>query len=668
MKRFALIVLLSLIYTLGFSQTKGYLKYDSVYLQRDNGNSELVLLNATRDSIGFLFNKGNGRTEFKRILKKLSDNKYLVGTDTLVVNVDSLPTLQKVTTNGNITTNYIIHNAGSGNSVTVGNSSGNPFVNVFKVSGSLSTVLFGDKLTYNSGAVTHQLLPISYLTNRTWYLPDTTGTLPMTIKVNGIKYYANSNGLVDLGIVVGGSSVWGGIPGTLSDQADLQAALDLKLNVADTANKWITSTLRRADSVFYVKGGVEVFSHKDSTGAGSALNLQQVTDNGYFTTNPVSTDNTFLIRNNSNTSTLGLITNNGNAFGELFLTNSSFNISSRLRHDYLSFNNNGKTHYLKPPTSISYDVNLKLPNTAIDRVLPVTFKVNSTIYTANDSGLVDLGFASVNADSSSSKIRRGTFAQRPTTPDTGQVYYQTDRLVGQWSYDGDQWNFRGDPLKYYVNEQFNNSTIIVPRIGGLVGGAGSSAGTSESVGVGSYAVLNTGTTTTGYSSYGFVNSSGTTLVVDSMIQYHEYKVMIPVLSDGTESFTVAIGWLGHQNTWTFSTSCFIYHHANNSGRWETRTRKYDNSGNMTYKDCGVTVAANTWYKLGMEVNGYTKVINFYINDVLVTTHSTAGGDNIPMPNATVNNQYNFGIAKSAGTTTRQLYIDHAIQYIIKKKY
>ena len=39
----------------------------------------------------------------------------------------------------------------------------------------------------------------------------------------------------------------------------------------DTANKWVTQTLRRADSVFYVKGVVEVFAYKDSVGSGSSV-------------------------------------------------------------------------------------------------------------------------------------------------------------------------------------------------------------------------------------------------------------------------------------------------------------------------------------------------------------------------------------------------------------
>lgn len=57
---------------------------DSVKIyKRDSTNAELIIENATRDTSGFLFNKGNGRTEFRRALKKINDSTYLVGVDTL---------------------------------------------------------------------------------------------------------------------------------------------------------------------------------------------------------------------------------------------------------------------------------------------------------------------------------------------------------------------------------------------------------------------------------------------------------------------------------------------------------------------------------------------------------------------------------------------------------
>jgi hypothetical protein len=59
---------------------------DSVLVHGNNGNGELILENATRHVNGFLFNKGNGRTEFKRGVVKLNDSLYLIGADTIKIN------------------------------------------------------------------------------------------------------------------------------------------------------------------------------------------------------------------------------------------------------------------------------------------------------------------------------------------------------------------------------------------------------------------------------------------------------------------------------------------------------------------------------------------------------------------------------------------------------
>lgn len=47
------------------------------------------------------------------------------------------------------------------------------------------------------------------------------------------------------------------------------SSLAAKLNISDTANKWITSVYRKteSDSVFYVKGGTNTFAFKDSIGS-----------------------------------------------------------------------------------------------------------------------------------------------------------------------------------------------------------------------------------------------------------------------------------------------------------------------------------------------------------------------------------------------------------------
>jgi hypothetical protein len=68
------------------------IKADSVKLTNCD-SSELIIENHSQGVQGFLFNKGNGRTEFRRALVKTSDGVYLVGGDTLqtssLVNADN---------------------------------------------------------------------------------------------------------------------------------------------------------------------------------------------------------------------------------------------------------------------------------------------------------------------------------------------------------------------------------------------------------------------------------------------------------------------------------------------------------------------------------------------------------------------------------------------------
>ncbi len=70
------------------------IKADSVLITNDSCTAELNLENSTRHVLGFLYNKGNGRTEFRRGAIKLNDSTYLIGADT-------------VKTGGSTSANYI---------------------------------------------------------------------------------------------------------------------------------------------------------------------------------------------------------------------------------------------------------------------------------------------------------------------------------------------------------------------------------------------------------------------------------------------------------------------------------------------------------------------------------------------------------------------------------
>lgn len=56
---------------------------DSIYMHSNTGTAELILENSTKNVNGFLYNKGNGRTEFRKGLIKINDSLYIIGGDTL---------------------------------------------------------------------------------------------------------------------------------------------------------------------------------------------------------------------------------------------------------------------------------------------------------------------------------------------------------------------------------------------------------------------------------------------------------------------------------------------------------------------------------------------------------------------------------------------------------
>ncbi|RYG00924.1 MAG: hypothetical protein EOO07_34835, partial [Chitinophagaceae bacterium] len=59
------------------------IKADSVKITNDSCTAELILENSTKLVPGFLYNKGNGRTEFRRAVTPLPGGAYLIGGDTL---------------------------------------------------------------------------------------------------------------------------------------------------------------------------------------------------------------------------------------------------------------------------------------------------------------------------------------------------------------------------------------------------------------------------------------------------------------------------------------------------------------------------------------------------------------------------------------------------------
>lgn len=158
-------------------------------------------------------------------------------------------------------------------------------------------------------------------TNRNYWLPDTSGVIPMAVKVNGTRYAPGATGLIDLGTISGGGALadadYGDITvsgtGTVMTinngevtnimLADMPAhtfkgnntglsdvtlnltiaEMQAELKIPDSLNTRITSVYRKtaSDSVFYVKGGTPTFAFKDSIGAGGSA------DSSTFVTNTI---------------------------------------------------------------------------------------------------------------------------------------------------------------------------------------------------------------------------------------------------------------------------------------------------------------------------------------------------------------------------------------------
>src|SRR5207302_1476739 len=60
------------------------IKADSVKITNSCDTAELIIENHTQNVPGFLFNKGKGRTEFRRAVK-LNDSTLVLGADTVVI-------------------------------------------------------------------------------------------------------------------------------------------------------------------------------------------------------------------------------------------------------------------------------------------------------------------------------------------------------------------------------------------------------------------------------------------------------------------------------------------------------------------------------------------------------------------------------------------------------
>jgi len=94
-----------------FAQYVYTIKADSVKITNSCDTAELIIENHTQNVPGFLYNKGRGRTEFRRAVIKLNDTTFVIGDDT----VKAMPPGIAWLTNGNSNINEGVNFLGTTN-------------------------------------------------------------------------------------------------------------------------------------------------------------------------------------------------------------------------------------------------------------------------------------------------------------------------------------------------------------------------------------------------------------------------------------------------------------------------------------------------------------------------------------------------------------------------
>lgn len=166
--------------------------------------------------------------------------------------------------------------------------------------------------------------------------------------------------------------------------------------------------------------------------------------------------------------------------------------------------------------------------------------------------------------------------------------------------------------------------------------------------------LQTGTDTTGRSTY---RNGLAAMRFGSGRVIFSSRLRVPTLSDGTETFTVWVGFVdnGAITGDTTDGAYFIYSSAStyytNIANWSGKT---SNNSSRTEVSSATAVTANQFYTILIDVNAAGTQADFYLDGVLIGSSTT----NIPTGSG---REFGFGykIEKSAGTTSRNLDIDYS---------
>lgn len=235
----------------------------------------------------------------------------------------------------------------------------------------------------------------------------------------------------------------------------------------------------------------------------------------------------------------------------------------------------------------------------------------------------------------------------------------TDRNRKLTSEQVTRYRMMGHPRRgaQFYHDFFGNAsgTPTTEAMGGSVTGAGA-ANTQIAGEAGHPGILQsaTGTTAAGRAFFG-ANTSA--ILLGGGVWSYEAVLRVPILSTGAERFGYLNGLIQTFNNVNQVAGCYFTYDEGGVaagstalGNWQTVTAQ---ATTPTFKDSGIPITAAQWYRLMFQVNAGGTQVDFYINDALVTSHTT----NIPLAAG-----QEIGVAstliKSIGTTSRTVDWDY----------
>lgn len=205
----------------------------------------------------------------------------------------------------------------------------------------------------------------------------------------------------------------------------------------------------------------------------------------------------------------------------------------------------------------------------------------------------------------------------------------------------------------YLWDHFDGGVSSPYSLGWQSIGSGGAIG-QKAAETGAQGILALDTTTSATTARG-INRGGNSVLPGQGLFVMEWRVRMPTISTALEKFVVRIGFHdATSSTVPVDGVWFEVDEGVNSGQWQL---KASSNSTATTTNSVSAPAANTWYKLRVDINAAGTSAEFFIDGSSVGTVAS----NIPTGTGRGTSPAVF-IVKSVGTTSRTIDIDYALIY------